>query len=181
MLVKTSDKLKIRSLQETDWEVFHAVYSDEKTMRHIADPFDREYLEKDFQKKLAIKVDDKEAYHLMVVEDASQNKLGLCGYRFLADEASTAELGIMLLPQHLGPGLDAIKLLLRLAFEDLGIKKVIAQINPDNRAAIFIVNRLKFSLVRQDLKSSAINQEEKPQKLYELFRSDFIYSTSKIS
>jgi RimJ/RimL family protein N-acetyltransferase len=94
------------------------------------------------------------ALQFVLVEKATERVIGTC-LLFRYDAGSNrAELGYVLGRQHWGTGLmiEALHTLVGHAFEGLGLRRLEAEVNPENKASVRILDRLGFTregLLRQ--------------------------------
>lgn len=169
MINLRSKRLTIRSLKKNDWDIFYTLYSSNEVMQWIAPPFDKNYLEKDFEKKLHSKPYELEGYYTMVIEDSKFKKsIGINAYRLIDDQ--TVEIGIMLLPdaQRNGFATEALKLLVDYCFDHLKRSNMIALFHHKNKKAEDLLKRLNFSLVEKVPHPAYPNNQDEYCNKYEL-------------
>ena len=81
-------------------------------------------------------------YQLAIALDG--RVIGTCGVRKETPDASVAEFGCELDREHWGRGYahEAAEAMLRFAFDELGVERVIARTTPNNAAAIRLAEKL---------------------------------------
>jgi ribosomal-protein-alanine N-acetyltransferase len=87
-------------------------------------------------------------YQLAIaLSEAPDDSIGSCGIRQEGCEAGAAEFGLQLAAEHWGRGLatEAARAMLRLAFEDLGLREVRGVTVTENARVQSLVTRLGFT------------------------------------
>ena len=150
MIHLSSERLNIRSLKRNDWNLFYSLYSSKEVMRWIAPPFKKDYLEKDFEKKLSVQPYIPGEYCTLTIEDHQLGKsIGICAYKLIDDQ--NVEIGIMLFPEAQGNGIatEAFKILIDFCFGKLGRLCVTTIIDAGNKKATSLVERLNFKFEKK--------------------------------
>jgi RimJ/RimL family protein N-acetyltransferase len=75
---------------------------------------------------------------------ASDQLVGDCGYRSLAEDLSQAEIAVTVAPEFQGQGFgdEAVRALLGLLFREEGKRRVFASVDPENTAAVALFKRV---------------------------------------
>jgi ribosomal-protein-alanine N-acetyltransferase len=140
----TTDRLLIRSLAPGDAAALAAIWSDPDVTRYMGGPRDREETYRD----LLAEAEEAEANPLdalyTVVERSSSGVIGHCG--FLAKEVegeAETELIYVLARSAWGKGYatEAARTLCTKAFEKPGTARLIALIDPENRASARVAEK----------------------------------------
>jgi [ribosomal protein S5]-alanine N-acetyltransferase len=151
----STERLELRQLRESDADAVFFLRSDEEVNRYIRRP-------------RATTTDEALAFIMRMREGVAQNKTlqwgitlkgnphligSICLWNFTANY-DCAELGYALHPDFQGNGImdEAVKVVLRVAFESLLLKSVEAFTNKDNRASKSLLERNGFShaVLRKD-------------------------------
>jgi len=115
----------LRLLDPTDQGLYQQLYGDAATMRHVGPPLDDEQVRRSFLAACRLNLDATPTARFWVIEDGRTGfAFGLIGLHW--DGPASAELGVVLPPEHQGKGLatGAIRCLLEPAFDGLGIKRL---------------------------------------------------------
>jgi RimJ/RimL family protein N-acetyltransferase len=146
--VATTPRLTLRRLVPGDAPFIVALLNDPAFLAHIGDKEVRSeadairYLEDGPIAMIA-----KHGHGLYGVALAPGGELiGICGL-LRRDEYEAIDLGYAFLPEHRGRGYasEAGSAVLRIAFEELGVRTVIALVAPANAASIRVLERLGFT------------------------------------
>jgi ribosomal-protein-alanine N-acetyltransferase len=99
----------------------------------------------EMQKKIDKDYETGNSIHWGIVDKATNNIVGTCGY-YRGLDKGIGELGCVLLPQYRGRGfmLLALQLALNFGLDTIGIKRVKAITTKQNDKAIQLLKRLNF-------------------------------------
>jgi RimJ/RimL family protein N-acetyltransferase len=142
-----TDRLRLRPLSLTDVEAVHAYRSLEEVCRFIPPaPMDREAIVERLHgtwSRTAI-VSEGDALILGVELTATGRIIGDLMLAFHSAEHRGGELGWVLDPAHSGHGYatEAVHALMHLAFDELGLHRVIARVDSRNDASLRLGDRL---------------------------------------
>jgi RimJ/RimL family protein N-acetyltransferase len=142
-----TERLTLRLMGPGDVDAIHAYQSREDVCRYLMfPPRDRETVaEKVAQHAEAVTLADKGDYWQIAME--RQGIPGVIGdlyFTLASTEHATGEIGWTLHPDHHGNGYvtEGATAILELAFEAIGLHRVMAQLDPRNTASIALCKRL---------------------------------------
>jgi RimJ/RimL family protein N-acetyltransferase len=142
-------RLRLRPLEAGDLSAFVAYRSDPGVARYQS--WDPSYAMVDAEALLAAQVkttfgDPGGWVQLALVDGASGALCGDCAVRVVADQPSTAEVGITLAPAWQGRGVatEALQALVAALFDEHGRHRVFAQVDDRNVASSRLFERLGF-------------------------------------
>jgi aminoglycoside 6'-N-acetyltransferase len=140
------DRVRLDLLRDDDLDALHAIQSDPEVCRYLLyEPRTREEvsrrLTEDSRATRLAAVDD---YLQPAIRDAEGALLGTMYLRLTSIDDLTAEIGWLLAPEHQGHGYarEAAALVLDLAFGELGLHRVYAELDPRNDASVALCERL---------------------------------------
>ena len=140
-------RLTLRPPRRGDEDALFALHSDAEVMRYFSEPpwTDPE--------RAARQIDDDAAaferggfFRFSIVLNETQRMIGNCTLYALHRQNRRAEIGYALQRQHWGKGYmnEALEALLAFAFNDLGLNRLEADIDPRNEASKVCLERLGF-------------------------------------
>lgn len=142
----STGRLDIRPLEETDAEAVFAYRSDPVVSRYQGWVPASAKEVRDFISGLAdLKVGTPGRwYQLGIVLRESNELVGDLGVRTPGDEPRQAEVGITLASAHQGLGIatEALSAVLVYLFDELGVHRVFASVDPRNKASIALLERV---------------------------------------
>ncbi|MBW8312863.1 MAG: GNAT family N-acetyltransferase [Rhizobium sp.] len=121
----THPKLQIRLLGESDQQLYLQLYGDEATMRYIGPSLDEKQARRSFASACRLNQSDPPTARFWVIEDCATGlAIGLIGLHW--DGPASAELGVVLPPEHQGKGIATrvIRILLAVAFDSLRLDRL---------------------------------------------------------
>lgn len=145
--VLETKQLRLREITERDLEAYYALYTDERvlrmwgTMRHQSPEDTRKliaYLGNQFETGTGIR------WGLELKSDGKF--VGDVGFWRIVPERKRAEAGAKLSADHWSGGLmsEALTAIIQCAFETLGMHSVEANIDPSNKGALRMVEKVGF-------------------------------------
>jgi [ribosomal protein S5]-alanine N-acetyltransferase len=144
-----SPRLRLRATVLDDAEALCAIFGSDEALKHggrvpLAD------VEK-VREKLAHDMEEArrgETVLWSATERGSEWALGYVGLHHWNQPARCAEVGYALAPAHWGRGYmrELLPLLVRFGFEQMGLHRIEAQLNPTNVASARVVERAGFKL-----------------------------------
>lgn len=143
MIIAASDRLQLRHLVESDLDAMHAVFGDPDVMRFGPGVQTREWI----AGWLARRIDeyDRRGYGLWAVA-VRGSTIGYCGLTWFPDinGRTEIEIGYRLARASWGHGYatEAARLARDHAFDALGLRRVIALVDPGNVASIRVAVKL---------------------------------------
>ncbi|HEX2220967.1 MAG TPA: GNAT family N-acetyltransferase [Candidatus Limnocylindria bacterium] len=144
-----TERLRLRSLTDGDEEAeaLHAIYGDAETMRYIGSG-GRPTPHRDATRRMLHSLIRHEAWHgfglWAVDERESEETIGIAGLAYVEDLGPEVELAYLLRRDRWGHGYaaEAAAAALRVAFDDIGLGRVIALAYPENRASIRVMEKI---------------------------------------
>ncbi len=144
-----TERLVLRALRADDAEAMLAYRSDPEVMRYQS--WEPQSID-DVRAFIASVVSPAEPYapgtwrQLAITIRATGELIGDCGVHVPANEPEQAEFGMTLAPAFQGRGYaaEAIRALLRLAFDTLGKHRVFGSIDPRNARSVALMRRTGF-------------------------------------
>lgn len=136
---RLSDRLLLRELTPGDVDAVHAIYGDPKATEHLSfDPRTRDQVEQIVARSIeAARADERHEYALAVVEQGSGDLVGFGRLALDPHQSRAATMGFALRASSWGRGygVETVRLLLAVAFGDLGLHRVWGARSPANEAS----------------------------------------------
>ncbi|MFB6342084.1 GNAT family N-acetyltransferase [Saccharicrinis sp. FJH62] len=147
-LIIETDRLLIRPINLDDIEPAYAMNLDADVSKYTGDGgvVSRKEIERRIKEDV---LGDYEKYGFgrLAVELKGENEfIGFTGLKYL-QELHEVDLGYRLMKKYWGRGIatEAARASLKLGFDKLGLKKILALVLPENSASIRVLDKLKFS------------------------------------
>ncbi len=146
-----TDRLLLEPLAPEHLDFVHRLWTDPQVRRYLWDDevVSREQANDEIVKSVASFRDHD--FGLLVIRRAEDGReIGFCGLRFI-DDRDDVEILYGLLPEHWGRGLatEAGREVMRWAFVDLGLERLIGRTDPPNAASARVLERLGMDFVRR--------------------------------
>jgi RimJ/RimL family protein N-acetyltransferase len=167
-----TERLKMRSLSESDESLYCELYGDAQTMRFIGPPLPLDRAARSFRKTLdSTRRHPVEQLILTVVDKATQQAIGICSIQQFDVCRRRAEAGIMLKPGSHAQGFakECFKALITQAFAIFPLDEIWAQTAADNCVAERMFIRVGFS--RSDEPES--RRERLGQRIWSAYRESW--------
>lgn len=122
-----TERLRLRSIRESDEELYCALFCDPETMRFIGPPWTRAEAARAFRGVLgATRATPPRALFLMMVPKDEQGPIGLCSLQNLDAAGRRVEMGVMVASQVRAQGVasEALIALVAHAFDTLPVDEV---------------------------------------------------------
>ena len=160
-------RLLIRNLTAEDADAVFAMRRDPEIMRFIREPQENILETVNWIAMITGHMETTGIGFMAVIEKESGHFLGWCGL-WVLKETSEIEIGYAVKKESWGKGYatEASQRVLRYAFEDLSLERVVAVAYPENSASINIMKKLGMSCVgvgrfyEQELIQYAIRKED---------------------
>lgn len=140
------ERIILDSLRDDDLEPLHAIQSDPEVCRYLLyEPRARErVVEVLARDAAATRLAEPDDYVQPAIRDENGRFAGTMYFHLTSVHDRTAEIGWILLPEAQGKGYaaEAARLLLDLAFGELGLHRVYAELDPRNAASVALCERL---------------------------------------
>jgi RimJ/RimL family protein N-acetyltransferase len=141
--IPATSRLAFRALAEGDAALYGRIYTDADLMRHVGPPLTAAAAQRSFRLALADAAGTRRPGWWVVHERASGAAIGLAGMR---REHDSVRLGAMLFADWQGRrcGTEAIAALVRHAFADPAVKRIVCEQRPGNDRARGLMRVLGF-------------------------------------
>ena len=149
----TTERLVLRDFVESDWSAVQGYAADPEAIRYR--PFgpctDEET--KDHVRELARqpKLPERQIYDLAIVRRVDGQLIGGCDIGRLENDPTEAAVGYGLSRAYWGQGYmtEAGRALLAFGFEQLGVERISANVDPENKDSVRVLEKLGMRCVRQ--------------------------------
>lgn len=134
----SSARLLVRSIRESDQELYCELFSQAETMRHIGPSWTRAAAVRAFRSVLqATRCEPPRAVFLTLTPKAAQQPIGLCSLQNFDRTQRTAELGLMIVPSGRAHGVatEALTAVIAHAFSTLPFDELWVRFAIDHAAA----------------------------------------------
>lgn len=141
-------RIYLEEMQPHDFEAFYAMVSNEKIMARITErALTREEALRKFNELLRNSDLHESFGSYMVLDRSSSRLLGSAKLEITPENQQEAELGFMLLPEFWGKGYgtEIAEILMEIAIKDPQLRRVYANIDPDNKASRKILINMGFT------------------------------------
>jgi ribosomal-protein-alanine N-acetyltransferase len=142
-----TDRFILRKLSPKDREDYFRMYYDEETLLY----YDVEPYKTLEQAERTIELmnkwhSEKRYIRWGIVRKDNHQLIGDCGFHSFVKPYSRAEIGYLVSREYWrqGVGTEVLTTIISYAFKDIGLNRIEAQIYPDNRASISLVEKLGF-------------------------------------
>src|SRR3954453_21607261 len=147
--IAATARLRLRPLAAEDLRAFIAYRSEPDVARYqsCASPYDPADAEGLLAAQAGVALGTPGAWSQVAAVDRTSGELvGDCAVCVLADQPTTAEVGVTLAPGHQGSGLatEALGALVTTLFDDLELHRVFARADDRNTAVHRLLRRLGF-------------------------------------
>jgi len=167
----TTARLRLRPFEPGDFDTVHAIYADPDVMRWVGHGAHRSPAEtrsalRGYADAIAIR-----GYGFVaVVERATGDLIGDAGLHPLGGRGPDIEVGYTLARRAWGRGYgsEAARVLVEHAFFRLGAPRVVAQVEPDNRASRHVLEKLGMT------ERATRIAHGRPHLLYGVERQDYV-------
>lgn len=169
-----TDRLRLREVRNSDVSDFFLIRSNADNMRFIPRPLAK--TEQDIIDFLEV---GKEVYkkgemiNFAIALKESDKFIGSIGFYRTKWHADRTELGYILSPDHRGNGYvhEAVKEMIRFAFDDIGFHSIEAIIDPRNDASINVIEKAGFKKEGHLKESDYWNGEYMDTLIYSLINN----------
>lgn len=138
-VTRSSERLSLREFTVTDIEAVFAIYGSREATEHLSfEPRTHEEVERIAARSIAsATADPRNEYALGVVERGTEQLIGFGRLALDPHQPRAATFGFALRPDRwgVGYGLETVRLLLGLGFEELGLHRVWGARSPLNAAS----------------------------------------------
>ena len=142
-----TERLLLRPFTLADSAAMHALHASEESVRYLYwEPLSPEAARERVEQRLSRRsiAEEGDSLALAVELAATGEVIGDVALTWTSREHSRGELSFIIHPEHHGRGYatEAARLLLRIAFEELGLHRVIGRLEARNAASARVLERL---------------------------------------
>jgi ribosomal-protein-alanine N-acetyltransferase len=143
-----TERLRVRPFRATDLEAMHALYGDADNLRYWSVPPSANLAATRRMMRWHLVYRPRHYVMWAVEEKKSRTVAGMINYHHRNLREKRVDVGWLLLPAFQGKGYmaEAGRVLLGHLFDDLGVHKVEALIQPENKPSAALARRLGFRL-----------------------------------
>lgn len=170
-------RLKLRKTEKRDLQDIYELYANEEVVKHT--PMDAFITREDAWQEVIWhwEIYTQQIGLRWLIEDKESGKvIGSCGYLNYLKEHSRIEIGYDLAPSFWGRGImsEAAEAVLDFGFNGLNVNRIVAKVEPRNKASIRLLSRLGF-MEESRLRENVFEKETfSDLYLYSLLRSDYM-------
>jgi ribosomal-protein-alanine N-acetyltransferase len=177
-----TDRLTLRLVKEADVTALFAINGDDAVTRFLPYETWKDRADGDawFQ-RTAKRSAAGEAAQFVIVLRETRVLIGTCLLFHFEQQSARAEIGYVLARKYWGTGymLEAMQALVTFAFEDLGLRRLEAEVDPRNLASARLLGRLGFVEEGRLRQRWARKGDISDAGLYGLLRADWSHGCSK--
>lgn len=157
-----TERLILREMELQDAETLYHYWSDPIVTKYMnIAPFTSAKQAEDMIQLISDLCLKGQANRYSIVLKESNDVIGTCGFNMIDEENSRAEIGYDLGSPHWGKGFaaEAVKKLISHGFTDMGLNRIEAKVEPENKGSIKLLERLSFQkegLLREYEKSKGV-------------------------
>ncbi len=171
----TTERLKLRKPKSDDEESLFDIYSDKEVMRYWSSlPFATLSQASDMISNAKKWWETGDSICFAIKESSSNLIIGTVSLFNFHEESKRAEVGYILGRSHWGYGFmtEALTKIIDYSFFDLGLNRLEADIDPDNKASAKLLKKLGFSLEGRLKQRWIVNGKASDSEIYGLIRGD---------
>lgn len=171
----TTERLTLRQLKSDDEEGLFDIYSDIEVMKYWSSlPFNNLGQASEMISNAKKWWGTGESTCLAIEESSSNLVIGTVSLFNFHEESKRAEIGYILRRSHWGYGFmaEALIKIIDYSFFDLGLNRLEADIDPDNKASAKLLKKLGFSLEGRLKQRWIVNGKASDSEMYGLVRGD---------
>ena len=166
-----TDRLLLRPFAPSDHDALHAIFSREEVVRYL---YEGPHDEDEVQRRLDLKITQRsierpgDILRLAVLSKANGRVMGDVVLHWMDDEHRSAEVGFALHPDHQGKGYttEAVQVLLRVAFEVLGLHRVFGRTEARNVASARVMEKLGMRQEAHFVENEFVKDEWQSELVY---------------
>lgn len=170
-----SKRITLRELNEDDSASLFEVFSDERAMK---------YWDSEIHKDIAVTIHglrhmkslwySQQGVSWGILLKQSQEIIGQCSFHSWNIYNKESQLGYIINPKYWGMGLgcEVLRLVVNFGFNELGLKTILAEIDPDNIPSSIILEKNGFILIetkKNDLKTNNVYHDTNIYKLSNVY------------
>lgn len=173
-----TDRLALRAFTPADFDPVFAMQSDVEVARYLEwGPRTRDEVAESLAMKMAATAIEREGDHLslaVMLPDTGE-LVGDVVLGFVSAEHRRGEIGFIVHPDHGGQGYttEASEVLLRIAFEELGLRRVIGQVESRNVASIRVLEKLGMRREAHLVENVFVKDEWQDELIYAILEREW--------
>lgn len=164
-------RIKLRLLDDSDWELFKHLNTSPQIMEHVYEPFSIAETKKRFEERIQPWNIKSDQWLCFVIDEInSGKKLGSIGLKVTNHQAKIAEIGYLLKTDTHGKGFasEALLLIKKYAFITLKLNKLVATCSSNNIGSYKVLEKAGFSREGCLKQNSIINNKYNDDYIYGL-------------
>lgn len=178
MLPLESERLLLRPFTAEDFDALFAIQSRSDVARWLYwEPRDEHQVRASLEKRItgSTLVNDDDLLSFAVVLKSSSEVIGEGTLFLVSAEHRQGEIGFIVHPDHQGHGYatETARLLLRLAFEEFGLHRVIGRLEPRNEASAHVLERLGMRREAHLVENEFVKGEWQSELVYALLEREW--------
>lgn len=171
------ERLVLRELREEDWQAVHRYASDSEVCRFMTwGPNTEEETKAHVRRALETsRARPRRSFNLAVTLKDSGEVVGCCGLVVANPEHGEGHIGYSLSRVYWGRGYatEAARLLVKFGFEALGLHRVFATCDPENRASARVLEKAGMQLKGRKRSHLLVRRHWRDSLLYAILQQDF--------
>ena len=143
----TDESIRLVPFDDSYLKVFMEIYTSPQMMKHVYGPFSYDEAKVAFdERSQPWNIRSDKWLSLSITEINSSEKLGNIGLKIINHDAKIAEVGFMIKASAQGKGIagNALRLLMRYAFNDLKLNKLVAYCSVRNTGSYTLLENQGF-------------------------------------
>lgn len=176
-----AERVRLRWLTPADVPALASIFGDPAVCRFLLRPPLRDLsAAADLQAEIARLFAERSLFQWGLAERDSDVVVGTCTLAWLSAEHARAELGFVLAQEKWGRGYmrEALPVLIKFAFDTLGLHRLEADADPRNVRSIKLLERLGFQREGYQRERYNVNGELQDAVLFGLLRPDWLRRTA---
>ncbi|GAA0313965.1 GNAT family protein [Oceanobacillus sp. FSL W7-1281] len=168
-------RLVLRKMQTSDANALFHIWSDPAVAAFMnISAFTHESQAIEMINTLNELAETNQAIRYSVIDLKSQEIIGSCGFNAINLENARVEIGYDIAKAHWGNGYapESIQVLIHEAFENLGINRIEAKVEPANVNSVKVLKKLGFSFEGTLRQYEKVNKGFVDIQMYSLLKSD---------
>jgi RimJ/RimL family protein N-acetyltransferase len=174
-----TERLLLRAFRAADLEPVHAMQSHETVVRYLEwGPRSQDEVAESLRMKIAatsIRTEGDVLSLALTLPDTGE-LVGDVVLQYVSEGHGRGEIGFIAHPDHGGKGYttEASRVLLRIAFEDLGLHRVIGQVESRNAASIRVLEKLGMRREAHFVENVFVKDEWQDELLYAILEREWL-------
>ena len=177
-----TDRLLLRPFAPSDHEAMFAIFSRDDVVRYL---YEGPHDEDEVRDRLAKKIESREiakpgdVLRLAVLLKKNGRVIGDVVLQWIDNPHRQGEIGFVLHPDHQGHGYttEAAGVLLRIAFEDVGLHRVVGHTEARNAASTRVMEKLGMRQEAHFVENEFVKDEWQSELVYAILDRDWRRST----